>query len=199
VTAAFDVDALDFDKNGGLIPVIAQDARTGAVLMLAYADREAIDKTVATGEVHFRSRRRGLWRKGETSGNVLRLVSLHADCDTDTVLAVVVPAGPTCHTGQTTCFGEVDADAMVALERVIAERAKSGDARSYTRKLLDDRNLRLKKIGEEATELVVALTDGDASRIAEEAADVVYHLMVALQAAGVPMDAVREVLRARAK
>jgi phosphoribosyl-ATP pyrophosphohydrolase/phosphoribosyl-AMP cyclohydrolase len=203
---SLDLDTIDFDKGGGLVPVVAQDAETGAVLMLAYADREAIERTIATGDAHFRSRKRGLWRKGETSGHVLRVVDLRVDCDFDTVLYRVRPSGPACHTGSTTCFGEPTLDAIVALERTIADRhaALSAGAPetakpSYTQRLLGDRNLRVKKIGEEAAELILALADGDRPRAAEEAADVFYHVMVALQAAGVPMGEVRRVLARRAE
>src|ERR671914_1615271 len=119
---------LDFSKGDGLVTVIAQDARTGAVLMVAHADREALERTVATGEMHYRSRTRGLWHKGETSGNVQRVVSLTADCDGDAVLARVIPAGPACHSGSTTCFGAVEPlgltnDVLARLDRVIADRA----------------------------------------------------------------------------
>jgi phosphoribosyl-ATP pyrophosphohydrolase/phosphoribosyl-AMP cyclohydrolase len=196
---AFDLDALDFAKGNGLVAVVAQDARSGAVLMQAYADREALEKTRATGLLHFRSRTRGLWLKGETSGNVLRVVSLAADCDRDAVLARVEPAGPTCHTGATTCWGEPELDAFRELEQTIARRAAEppGEKPSYTQRLLADRNLRLKKIGEEASDLVVALADGDRARAAEEAADLVYHAMVALAASGVSFDEVRDVLAKR--
>ena len=98
------LDTLDFDKGGGLITVVTQDARTGQVLMVAHADREALDQTLATGEMHYRSRSRGLWHKGETSGNRQRVVSLRSDCDGDAVLAVVEPMGPACHTGRMSCF-----------------------------------------------------------------------------------------------
>jgi phosphoribosyl-ATP pyrophosphohydrolase/phosphoribosyl-AMP cyclohydrolase len=199
-----DPATLDFDKGGGLVVVVAQDARTHAVLMVAFADREAILRTLTTGDLHFFSRTRGLWRKGETSGNTLRVVELRADCDRDAVLARVEPAGPACHTGTTTCWGEPTLGPLQRLERVIHLRAteeRAADAApSYTKKLLADRNLRLKKIGEEAGELLVALADAnDETRIAEEAADLAYHVMVALEAAGVPLDRVREVLARRAK
>src|SRR5512133_1279117 len=101
-----DLSRLDFTKGSGLVTVVAQDARTGAVLMVAAADREAMERTIATGEMHYRSRTRGLWHKGATSGNVQRVVSLHHDCDSDAVLARVTPAGPACHTGATSCFGD---------------------------------------------------------------------------------------------
>ena len=151
---------LDSLTEGTTVPVIAQDARTGVVLMLAWADREALERTIATGEMHYRSRTRGLWHKGATSGNTQRVVSLAWDCDGDTVLARVLPKGPACHDGTTSCFRDValGADALGALDRTIAERAaSSAEGRaSYTQRLLGDRNLRLKKLGEEASELAVA-------------------------------------------
>ena len=198
---ALDLDALDFAKGGGTVAVVAQDAMTGAVLMVAAADREALELTLATGEMHYRSRTRGLWHKGATSGNVQRVVSLHADCDGDAVLAQVEPAGPACHTGAVSCFGAAAerADTLAELDAVIAERAEGtpSGAPSYTRRLLDDRNLRLKKLGEEATELAVACADGDRARAAEEGADLVYHALVALRGVGVSLGAVRRVLRGR--
>jgi phosphoribosyl-AMP cyclohydrolase / phosphoribosyl-ATP pyrophosphohydrolase len=241
-----DFTTLDFEKGGGLVTVVAQDARSGAVLMVAHADREALERTLATGEMHYRSRSRGLWHKGATSGNVQRVVSLVADCDGDAVLARVVPAGPACHTGAVSCFGRdaVAADVIGALDATIAERAAGsprvahlgrgappenydsrteaafsnpGDAdrretarraaaaggdpaagESYTRRLLADRNLRLKKIGEEAAELVTACADEDADRATAEGADLLYHALVALHAVGVTLDDVRRVLAERA-
>lgn len=224
-----DVGALNFEKGGGLVTVVAQDATTGAVLMVAHADREALERTIATGEMHYRSRTRGLWHKGASSGNVQRVVSLSADCDGDAVLARVRPAGPACHTGSVSCFGgeALGADALGVLDRVIAARcavgasepadaddAKTPDASdevrdrdsrstaprrpSYTQRLLGDRNLRLKKIGEEAAELVTACADGDKERATEEGMDLLYHMMVALRAAGVSLDDVRQVAERRA-
>lgn len=197
-----DVSALDFTKGNGLVSVIAQDARTGAVLMIAFADREAIERTVASGELHLFSRSRGPWHKGATSGNVLRVRALIPDCDADAILAMVEPAGPACHTGSASCFGEVTrSDALSALDATVAERMDSAgtSGTSYTQKLLGDRNLRLKKIGEEASELVTACADGDAARATEEAADLIYHALVALRAVGGSLDGVRTVLAARAK
>lgn len=191
---------LDYSKGNGLVTVVTQDARTGEVLMLAHADEEAIRLTEQTGEMHYRSRTRGLWRKGGTSGNVQRVVSLHADCDADAVLARVVPAGPACHTGDRTCFHDAPgAEPLAALQRTIDARARQPGEGSYTAKLLANRNLRLKKIGEEATELVMALADQDAARAAEEGADVLYHLLVALQPLGLGLDDVRGVLAKRAR
>jgi len=193
---------LDSLTEGTTVPVIAQDARTGVVLMLAWADREALERTIATGEMHYRSRTRGLWHKGATSGNTQRVVSLAWDCDGDTVLARVLPKGPACHDGTTSCFRDValGADALGALDRTIAERAaSSAEGRaSYTQRLLGDRNLRLKKLGEEASELAVACADGDRSRAVEEAADLVYHTLVALRAVGAGLDDVRAELHRRA-
>ena len=206
---ALDLDALCWDKGSGVVTVVAQDAASGAVLMVAQADREALERTLATGQMHYRSRTRGLWHKGATSGNVQHVVSLAADCDGDAVLARVRPAGAACHTGQPSCFGDaaLGADALGALDAAIARRAGpeapgTADASlrpSYTRRLLEDRNLRLKKLGEEAAELVTACADGDRERAAEEVADVVYHALVALRAVGGSLADVRGVLAARAR
>ena len=201
IRSAADLDSLRFDEQG-LVPVVAQDAAGAKVLMVAWANRAALDRTVATGEVHFWSRSRGeIWRKGETSGNVLRLVALHADCDGDTVLALVNPSGPACHTGDETCFGDGATPAadgrLDALWSVIEERAKTLPEGSYTTRLLGDENLRLKKLGEETAELVVALSRADGERIPEEAADLFYHLLAALKGAGVELSAVLDVLEKR--
>lgn len=193
-----DLDRLDFRKDDGLVPVVAQHARTGAVLMVAYANREALERTLETGEAWYFSRSRGrLWRKGETSGNRQRVVALHADCDADTVLARVLPEGPACHTGARSCFGEAAGPTLATVEGVIAARAADRPADSHTVRLLDDRNLRLKKLGEEATELALACADGDRDRVTEEAADLVYHALVACHAARVDLDAVLAALARR--
>ncbi len=203
LSAVTDVDRLDFSKGNGLVTVVAQDARNGAVLMVAHADREAIERTLATGEMHYRSRTRGLWHKGETSGNIQRVERLDYDCDHDAILARVVPAGPACHTGTMTCFGGegtlAAGDVLTGVARVIRERATAtdDDASSYTRKLLGNRNLRLKKLGEEAAELVLACADGDRARATEEAADLLYHSLVALQALDVGLEDVARVLAGR--
>jgi phosphoribosyl-ATP pyrophosphohydrolase/phosphoribosyl-AMP cyclohydrolase len=195
---------LDFSKGDGLVTVIAQDARTGVVLMVAQADREALERTVATGEMHYRSRTRGLWHKGATSGNVQRLVSLSSDCDGDAVLARVIPAGPACHNGSATCFGadadHLTTDVLSRLDGVIAARASTAAAEgdtSYTRRLLGDRNLRLKKLGEECAELVTACADDDRGRAVAEGADLIYHTLVALRALGISLDEVRAELARR--
>jgi phosphoribosyl-AMP cyclohydrolase / phosphoribosyl-ATP pyrophosphohydrolase len=197
-----DLSKLDFTKGNGLVTVVTQDARSGDVLMVAHADREALERTLATGEMHYRSRTRGLWHKGATSGHVQRVVSLSADCDGDAVLARVEKAGPACHTGEETCFGPGRWDALVALDATLTERAAQapapGEKPSYTRKLLEDRNLRLKKIGEEGAELVTACADGDRGRAVEEAADVLYHLLVAVRPLGLQLEDVKQVLAQRA-
>jgi phosphoribosyl-ATP pyrophosphohydrolase/phosphoribosyl-AMP cyclohydrolase len=192
-----DLNALDFEKGGGFVTVVAQDASTGQVLMVAFASRESLERSLTSGDMHYHSRSRGLWHKGGTSGNTQRVVSLTADCDGDAVLARVIPAGPACHTGAVTCFGDVAADTLAELDATIDQRAEAGGKESYTARLLGDRNLRLKKIGEEASEFVTACADGDAGRANDEAADVVYHLLVALHAAGGSLAAVRETLRGR--
>ncbi len=195
-----DLDALDFGKSAGLVTVVAQDATTGAVLMVAFADREALERTLATGDMHYRSRTRGLWRKGETSGHTQRVVTLTADCDGDAVLARVQQQGPACHTGEPTCFGAAPLGALAELANTIEARmtgAADGPP-SYTQRLLADRNLRLKKLGEECAELVTALADADPARAAEEAADLVYHALVAARAGGVTLADIEHVLAARA-
>ncbi len=200
-----DLDALRYDERG-LLPVVAQDAASTRVLMVAWANRDALARTLASCDLHFWSRSRGaLWRKGETSGNVLKLRSLHADCDGDTVLALVEPTGPACHTGEESCFGEgaaptVAAGAGAAIDRlwaVIEERARTRPEGSYTTRLLGDENLRLKKLGEETAELVAALARADQLRVPEEAADLLYHLLAAIKGSGVELGAVLAALDAR--
>lgn len=214
--------AVTFDERG-LVPVVVQDAADGRVLMLAYADREAIDATLETGEVHFHSRSRGcLWRKGETSGNVLRLVDLAADCDADALLATVEPAGPTCHTGARSCFDAVGAGAaragasaqglgwLDALWATIADRAARRPEGSYTASLLAGGvDAAGRKVVEEATEVLLAAKDdavaeargatreASGAALAGEAADLVYHLLVLLAERGLEPAAVVRELRGR--
>ncbi len=206
MTKKLDLDTLDFTKSGGLVTVVVQHATSGAVLMVAHADRDALQKTLDTGEMHFRSRTRGLWHKGDTSGNVQQVVSLTPDCDCDTILARVLPAGPACHTLAESCFGDValQPDALSELDRTIIARSNALQAesataeKSYTQKLLTDRNLRLKKIGEEAAELITAIADDDSERIPEESADLLYHVLVAIRSAGFGLNDIRGVLAKRA-
>ena len=195
-----DLDKLDFAKGGGRVTVVTQDAVSGMVLMVALADREAMERTIATGEMHYTSRTRGLWHKGATSGNTQEVISLDADCDGDSVLARVKPAGPACHNGTVSCFGRPMSDAISSLALTIESRAADESReKSYTRKLLDDRNLMLKKIGEESAELVVACADKDRERAAEEAADLMYHVMVSLKSIGVTWNEVQGVLVGRSR
>jgi len=186
----------------GLVPVVVQDRASGDVLMLAWANAEALGATARTGLAHFWSRSRGkLWKKGETSGNVLRVREVRADCDRDALLMLVEPAGPACHTGARTCFGESSPHAtgiLESLRRVIAERARSRPEGSYTAGLLaKGLDHSLKKVGEEATEVVLAAKGESDERLAEESADLVFHLLVVLQQRGVALERVFEVLRRR--
>jgi phosphoribosyl-ATP pyrophosphohydrolase/phosphoribosyl-AMP cyclohydrolase len=210
--------AVKFDADG-LLPVIAQEARTGMVRMLAWANREALAATLATGAAHFWSRsRQASWRKGETSGNTLAVRELRVDCDGDVVLYLVDPTGPSCHTGATSCFyRRVDGDGSGALladdgpgipeppalvlarvAEVIARRRRERPEKSYVVSLLDAGLPKINaKIAEESGELCEALRENDAAHIAHEAADLFFHTLVGLEAAGVSIDAVFAELRRR--
>ena len=205
------LDSLRFDANG-LSPVVAQDAATGDVLTLAYANREAVEKTISTGEAHYFSRSRAeLWRKGATSGNTQRVVEVRVDCDGDALLYRVEPRGPACHTGENTCFfttlsgdgatkttpEQIGFGAIVErLAGTIAERHREMPEESYTAGLFRSGPERVaQKVGEEAVEvLIAALTE---KRLAEETADLVYHLLVLLEERGVGIERVAGVLRDR--
>jgi phosphoribosyl-ATP pyrophosphohydrolase/phosphoribosyl-AMP cyclohydrolase len=198
-------DAVRFDDDG-LVPCVLQDASTGEVLTLAYMNAEALRLTLETREVHFFSRsRQELWRKGETSGNVMRLRRLRYDCDEDALLALVDPAGPSFHTGERTCYyrdleGErelVAHEALPALERTLAERASERPEGSYTVELLDDPGLIGEKVREEADEVARAAAGESDERLAEEAADVLYHLEVLMLSRGRPLADALEVLNER--
>ena len=203
-----DVSTLKFDDRG-LIPVVVQDVGTGAVLMMAWANREAIDRTLSTGEVWFWSRsRQALWRKGETSGNTLTLVGMTADCDADTLLVRAVPAGPACHRGTRTCFDPDPARLELGwLAEVLRSRAGADPETSYTARLLAKGIERIaQKMGEEGVETALAAVSlslrGDEGReerrsaLVGEAADLLYHLLVLLQATGVEPDEIAgELLR----
>ncbi|MCU0257127.1 MAG: bifunctional phosphoribosyl-AMP cyclohydrolase/phosphoribosyl-ATP diphosphatase HisIE [Gemmatimonadales bacterium] len=206
------LDELRFGPDG-LVPVIAQDAVTGDVLMLAWANREALERTLTTGDGHYFSRsRQALWRKGETSGHTQRVVELRADCDRDTVLYRVEQSGPACHTGERTCFvsaldtaglhqgPDAGGHALERLRRTIAIRAAERPAGSYTVHLLDHGPVKIsQKVGEEAVEVVVAANAESDERLASEAADLLYHLLVLLQARGVAADDVWRELARRAR
>ena len=198
---------VEFDGDG-LVPCITQDADTGEVLTLAYMNEESLGLTRKTGEVHFFSRsRQEIWKKGETSGNVQRVRQLRVDCDGDALLALVEPAGPACHTGERTCFyrgldsGEtpepVNEEALAALERTLAERAAERPEGSWTVKLLDDPGLAAEKVLEEAEEVTRAVREESDERVANEAADVLYHLTVLLKSRDIGLDQVMEVLNGR--
>lgn len=199
----FSADDIDFEKGGGLVPAIVQDAKTLQVLMLAYMDRAAFDETCESGEATFFSRSRGgRWRKGETSGNRLSVVSVTPDCDSDAVLVSVEPKGPACHRNTTSCFGGDDAPGvgrLGALERAIAARAKEAPEGSWTARLIASGVKRIaQKVGEEAVETALAATAGDDEELLNEAADLLFHLAVLLHAKGKSFDDVMGVLAARA-
>jgi phosphoribosyl-AMP cyclohydrolase / phosphoribosyl-ATP pyrophosphohydrolase len=179
-----DPATLTFDGNG-LIVAIAQDGATGTLLMVAYMDREALARTVETGEAHFWSRsRRALWKKGETSGNVLQVQSIQADCDGDALLLTVRPAGPACHTGTRSCFAE-PAILLDQLQATIHDRNVARPAGSYTAQLLDQGRAQiLRKVGEEATEVIVAADHESDDALVAEVADLWYHAMVLLEERG---------------
>lgn len=193
---------LAWDKMGGLLPAIVQDGASGRVLMLGYMNGDALAATRDSGFATFYSRSRGrLWQKGETSGNRLRVFAIHGDCDSDALLLVAEPAGPTCHLGSVSCFGD---DALqgpgwlAELQSVVRSRAQSGDASSYTRQLLDSGHERIaQKIGEEGVEVALAAVAGDPLRCASEVADLLYHLTVMMQAQNFDWSDVVTILRER--
>jgi phosphoribosyl-ATP pyrophosphohydrolase/phosphoribosyl-AMP cyclohydrolase len=197
-----DPDAIAFDERG-LAPCIVQDWRTGEVLTLAYMNREALDRTQASGETWFWSRSRGeLWHKGATSGNVQTVRELRYDCDADALLALVEPAGPACHTGERTCFHNGDREpapyeALATLERTVADRRDADAGTSYTAKLLGDQAFAGAKVEEEAEEVARAAREESDERVREEAADVLYHLDVLMATRGLSITDAFEVLNGR--
>jgi phosphoribosyl-ATP pyrophosphohydrolase/phosphoribosyl-AMP cyclohydrolase len=199
-------EQIEFDERG-LVPCVAQDFASGEVLTLAYTNEEALRLTVETGEMHFFSRsRERIWRKGEESGHVLKLKQLRIDCDGDAIVALVEPTGPACHTGERSCFyrelggGEpspVAHEAPATLQRTLRNRAAERPEGSYTVKLLDDPKLIGEKVEEEAEEVVRAAREESDERVAEEAADLLYHLSVLLASREVSQAAVMEILNGR--
>jgi phosphoribosyl-AMP cyclohydrolase / phosphoribosyl-ATP pyrophosphohydrolase len=192
-----------FDERG-LVPCIVQDWHSGEVLTLAYMNAEALKRTRETGEMHFYSRsRQKLWHKGETSGNTQAVKAIRYDCDADALLALVEPAGPACHTGERSCFHSGDSsggapyETLPTLERTIADRAATRPETSYTTKLLHDPNLAGAKVQEEAEEVVRAAREESDERVAEEAADVIYHLAVLLRGRGLSLADAEQVLDGR--
>lgn len=202
------IDSLRFDEQG-LVPAIVQDAQTGSVLMLAYMNRESIRRTMETGETHFWSRRRRtLWHKGETSGNIQKVRSLRVDCDSDALLVTVDQTGNACHTGEYSCFFTTFGDlatpsvhlgeSLAKLSRVIRQRAQEKPEGSYTAKLLQGGTDRiLKKIGEEAGEVLIAAKNHRKDEISWEVADLLYHTLVLLEAEGVQLSDVAAELEGR--
>ena len=200
--SAADLGALAWDKMDGLLPAIVQDAGTGQVLMLGYMNADALEATLSSGFATFYSRSKGrLWQKGETSGNRLAVHGVFADCDEDALLVKALPEGPTCHLGTTSCFSEEGTDGvgfLARLARIVHQRAESGDETSYTARLLGGDPARLaQKIGEEGVELALAAVTRDAAGCVEEAADLLYHLTVLMEAKGFSWDDVTAKLRER--
>ncbi|MCL2143736.1 MAG: bifunctional phosphoribosyl-AMP cyclohydrolase/phosphoribosyl-ATP diphosphatase HisIE [Methanomassiliicoccaceae archaeon] len=197
---------LKYDENG-LITVVVQDHATSEVLMVAWANDEAVELMKSTGYTHFWSRsRKKLWKKGEESGNVQKIVSMQTDCDNDTMLVRVEQTGVACHTGSASCFneliyGSIDGTSAILpeLKRVLRSRLEEPVPDSYTCKLFSDENKMCKKIVEEAGEFTLSIKDGDEKEMAWELADLIYHTMVAIEKTGLPMKKVYEKLSERRK
>ena len=199
-----DSAAIDFEKGNGLVPVVVQDAATLQVLTLAYMDRAALDETIQSGEATFFSRSRsGRWRKGETSGDRLHVVSITADCDSDALVLGVRPVANACHLNRTSCFGDADAPGLgriARLEQTIARRAKADPAESWTARLIAQGPKRIaQKVGEEGVEVALAAVAGPDTEVASEAADLIYHLLVLLHARNMVFQDVLDVLASRAE
>jgi phosphoribosyl-AMP cyclohydrolase / phosphoribosyl-ATP pyrophosphohydrolase len=193
---------IDFKKGDGLVPVIVQDYTSLQVLMLGYMNEEALTKTQAEGKVTFFSRSKNkLWTKGETSGNFLMAKEIKADCDNDTILIKAIPTGVVCHTGTQTCFGETDAKGFLyKLEETIHKRIDENDENSYTNKLYKSGiNKVAQKVGEEAIELVIEAKDNNDDLFKNEAADLLYHLLILLKTKNVKLEHIEDILQKRAK
>jgi phosphoribosyl-ATP pyrophosphohydrolase/phosphoribosyl-AMP cyclohydrolase len=194
-----EIAGLAWDKQDGLLPAIVQDATGGRVLMLGYMDRAALDATLATRRVTFFSRsRQRLWMKGETSGDVLELVSIEADCDADTLLVQARPRGPTCHLGRASCFAGAPENVRAQLDQLVARRERERPPGSYSTRLFEAGTRRIaQKVGEEGVETALAAVAQDDAALLGEAADLVFHLTVLLRARGLGLDDVVAVLRDR--
>ena len=193
-------EVIDWQKSGGLVPAVVQDATTGRVLMLGYMNRDAYERTVSVGEAVFFSRsRQRLWRKGETSGNTLKVTEIRVDCDGDTLLVRAEPAGPTCHRGTVTCFGEeLSATLLDELEAVIDGRLAQKPEDSYVARLAAAGIARVaQKVGEEGVETALAAVTRDDEGLAEESADLLFHLLVLLRIRGLRLDDLLSKLAAR--
>jgi phosphoribosyl-ATP pyrophosphohydrolase/phosphoribosyl-AMP cyclohydrolase len=198
-------DSVDFSKGDGLVPAIVQDADTGAVLMLAYMNREALEQTLARKRAVFYSRsKQRLWEKGETTGHTLDVIDVAADCDNDTLLVTARPRGPACHNGTLTCFGNesrsaaTDISFLARLEQVVEQRATQQPEASYTARLLGKGiNKVAQKVGEEGVETALAGASEPDQKVVEESADLLFHLLVLLRARGIPLQRVVRELEAR--
>ena len=205
MSTQFPIDSVDFGKGDGLVPAIVQDANTGAVLMLGYMNREALEQTLARGRAVFFSRsKQRLWEKGETTGHSLDVVEVALDCDQDTLLLTARPRGPACHNGTLTCFGDEPRNAatsiafLAKLEDVIAQRATEKPDSSYTAKLLAKGISKVaQKVGEEGVETALAGASETDDKVIEESADLLFHLLVLLRARGIPFSQVVRQLESR--
>ena len=201
---SFDIEKIDFTKGEGLVPAIVQDAASDTVLMLGYMNADAVAKTQELGKVTFFSRSKNrLWTKGETSGNTLKLVAAHADCDNDSLLVLAIPNGPTCHRNTDSCYDgdravEPDLAFLASLERLVAQREIERPDGSYTTRLFESGIKRMaQKVGEEGLETALAATVGDREELVNEAADLLYHLLVLLRASKLTLADVTQILQNR--
>jgi len=196
------MESIDFEKGNGLVPAVIQDNTTLQVLMVGYMNKEALEKTEAEGKVTFFSRSKNrLWTKGETSGNFLFVKEITADCDHDSILIRVSPAGPVCHTGNQSCFGEESSKGFIyQLENIVNQRITDNIKDSYTNKLFRKGiNKVAQKVGEEAVELVIEAKDNNAELLKNEAADLLYHLLILLKAKNISFSEIEEILQTRHK
>jgi phosphoribosyl-ATP pyrophosphohydrolase/phosphoribosyl-AMP cyclohydrolase len=193
------IDGLDWAKQAGLLPAVVQDASNGRVLMLGYMSRQSLEMTLASRKVTFHSRsRQALWTKGEGSGNFLDLVSIHTDCDRDTLLVQAFPAGPTCHLGRASCFPGAPANFLGDLDELVAARERDRPPGSYTTKLFESGLRRIaQKVGEEGVETSIAALVQDDEALLGEAADLLYHTVVLLRARGLSLAQAVRVLESR--